>query len=142
VQAALPTDPALQQQLQAAMAGAGGGAGPQGMPTQQDAMAAQEKKKAEEEMREDLLTRLLAPDAKERIARLSLVKPDKARKLGDMVIQMGRGGRMQQPLSDTQLKNMLEKISEGATSKVGDIQLDRRRYANDDSDSDIDLSDL
>lgn len=61
-----------------------------------------------------LLGRLLAPDAKERIARMSLVKPEKARKLGDMVIQMGRGGRMQEPLSDTQLKNMLEKISEGA----------------------------
>jgi len=29
-----------------------------------------------------------------------------------MVIQMGRGGHMQEPLSDVQLKNLLEKVSQ------------------------------
>ena len=54
------------------------GSGPGGMPTQQDAQNQQAKKEQEEGMRQDLLTRVMAPEAKERLNRISLVKPDKA----------------------------------------------------------------
>ena len=47
------------------------------MPTQQDITQAQEKQKQEEEMRADMLARLIDPQAKERLNRISLVKPDK-----------------------------------------------------------------
>lgn len=64
-------DPALLSQLQ--------GSGPGGMPTQADAQAAQAKEAEKESMRQDMLTKVMAPDAKERLARISLVKPDKVR---------------------------------------------------------------
>lgn len=62
-------DPALLSQMQ--------GSGPGGMPTQADASAAKAKEVEKEGMRQDMLTKVMAPDAKERLARISLVKPDK-----------------------------------------------------------------
>ena len=53
------------------------GSAPGGGITQQDAQNAQSKKEQEESMRQDLLTRVMAPEAKERLNRISLVKPDK-----------------------------------------------------------------
>ena len=63
-------------------------------------------------MRQDVLQRVMAPDAKERLARISLVKPDKARKLEDMVMMMAQRGQLGDQLSDLQLKQMLEQISD------------------------------
>ena len=63
-------------------------------------------------MRQDVLQRVMAPDAKERLARISLVKPDKARKLEDMVLMMAQRGQLGDQLSDLQLKQMLEQISD------------------------------
>eukprot|EP00316_Scyphosphaera_apsteinii_P025810 CAMPEP_0119335176 /NCGR_PEP_ID=MMETSP1333-20130426/88917_1 /TAXON_ID=418940 /ORGANISM="Scyphosphaera apsteinii, Strain RCC1455" /LENGTH=134 /DNA_ID=CAMNT_0007345657 /DNA_START=20 /DNA_END=424 /DNA_ORIENTATION=- len=132
-QAALPDDIAAQL----AQAQAQGG----GMPTQQNAAAAQQQKAEQEEARKEMLSQLLAPDAKERLSRISLVKPEKAKKLEEMVIQMARSGRLQKQLSDAQLKHMLEQISGGEDeTKRNQIQFDRKRY--DDDDSDIDLSEF
>lgn len=62
-------DPSLASQLK--------GTGPGGMPTQADAAQAQTKQAEAESQRQDILTKVMAPDAKERLARISLVKPDK-----------------------------------------------------------------
>lgn len=59
------------QALQAQLASGGMPANPQ------QAAAAQEKAQQEKQMREDLLTRLVAPDARERLANIMLVKPQK-----------------------------------------------------------------
>ena len=67
--AAQMLDPSLASQLQ--------GTGPGGMPTQADAAQAQAKQAEAESQRQDILTKVMAPDAKERLARISLVKPDK-----------------------------------------------------------------
>ena len=54
-------------------AGSGGG----GMPTQQQIMDAKQKETQQEEMRSELLQKILTADAKERIKRLGIVKPEK-----------------------------------------------------------------
>jgi len=114
-----------------------------GMPTQQDVAAANAKKQQQEEARKEMLAQLLAPDAKERLSRISLVKPDKARRLEEMIIMMAKQGRLRGALDDNALKNMLEQISAGdeAAPAKAAVVYDRRRYA-DDSDDEIDLSDL
>ncbi|EOD06730.1 hypothetical protein EMIHUDRAFT_249673 [Emiliania huxleyi CCMP1516] len=54
------------------------------MPTQQDVAQAQQKQVEQEQMRADLLVRILSPEAKERLSRIALVKPDKAKRLEEM----------------------------------------------------------
>jgi len=55
------------------------GTGPGGGMTPQDAQNAQKKKEEQEGQRQNMLTRMMAPEAKERLNRISLVKPDKVR---------------------------------------------------------------
>eukprot|EP00320_Phaeocystis_rex_P021748 CAMPEP_0119091238 /NCGR_PEP_ID=MMETSP1178-20130426/155608_1 /TAXON_ID=33656 /ORGANISM="unid sp, Strain CCMP2000" /LENGTH=131 /DNA_ID=CAMNT_0007074721 /DNA_START=43 /DNA_END=438 /DNA_ORIENTATION=+ len=117
------------------------GGGPGGGMTQQEAQAAQNKKEQQESMRQDMLTRMMAPEAKERLNRISLVKPDKARKLEDMVLMMAQRNQLREALSDAQLKQMLEQISDsGGDDSRSKVVIDRRR--RDDSDSDVDLDGL
>ena len=68
------------------------------------------------------------------------MKPDRARQLEDMVINMGRKGQLQSALDDKQLKNMLESISGGGEPEKKKIVIASRRM--DDSDSDVDLDGL
>ena len=111
------------------------GSAPGGGMTPQDAQNANKKKEEQEGMRQDMLTRMMAPEAKERLNRISLVKPDKvrtrplaarppppthlpvrtqARKLEDMVLMMAQRNQLREALSDAQLKQMLEQISDSA----------------------------
>ena len=106
---ALPPASAADQQLLSQLKG---GTGPGGGITQQDAANAKSQEQEKERMRQDVLQRVMAPDAKERLARISLVKPDKARKLEDMVMMMAQRGQLGDQLSDLQLKQMLEQISD------------------------------
>jgi len=62
------------------------------------------RREEQEQARADILSRLLSADAKERLNRIALVKPDKARKLEEMVIMMARQGRIQGKLEDSALK--------------------------------------
>lgn len=77
-------DPSIAEHL------AGGGA----PPTQQDVAAATAQKEQQDQMRADMLARLLSGDAKERLNRIALVKPDKARKLEEMVRAAARSSKL------------------------------------------------
>ena len=55
------------------------GSGPGGGMTAQDAQNMKQKQQEQEGQRQEMLTRLMAPEAKERLNRISLVKPDKVR---------------------------------------------------------------
>ena len=57
------------------MMGGGGG----GMPTQQQVQEQQAKAQQAEEMRKELLQKVMTPEALERLARIALVKADKVR---------------------------------------------------------------
>ena len=49
------------------------------MPSQEQVMQQQQKAQQQEEMRKELLQKILTPEAQERINRIQLVKPEKAR---------------------------------------------------------------
>ena len=53
------------------------GSAPGGGLTPGDAQNANKKKQEQEGQRQEMLTRMMAPEAKERLNRISLVKPDK-----------------------------------------------------------------
>lgn len=56
-------------------------------------------------------------------------------------MMMAQKGQIQQQITDSYLKQMLEGISDGDSAPKKAIQIDRRRFG-DDSDSDIDLDGL
>jgi len=112
------------------------------MPTQQQAQEMKQKQEQQENMRKELLQKVLTPEANDRLARIALVKSDKARKLEDMVLGMAQKGQVQSQITDAYLKQMLEGISDsGAGETKASISFDRRRFGDDD-DSDVDLDGL
>lgn len=74
---------------------------------------------AEEQQRAAALAGLLQPEARERLARIALVKPDKARGVENLLLQAAQRGQLgSQQVTDAQLLGMLEKMSEGSAPKA------------------------
>jgi len=105
--------------------GAGGG----GVPNVEEQQKAVEKKHQMEEARSHMLTQVLTPEARERLSRIALVKPDKARSIEDTVIRAAQMGQLQQQVDEPKLIQMLEQISEKKTETK--ITFNRRKYSDD-----------
>ncbi|HTT35623.1 MAG TPA: DNA-binding protein [Thermoplasmata archaeon] len=69
--------------------------------------AEQERREAE---RSEVLRRLLTPEARERLARIRLAKPDVAQAVEQQVIGLAAQGRLQRQIDDTTLRALLERI--------------------------------
>ncbi|KAG4102391.1 DNA-binding TFAR19-related protein [Neocallimastix lanati (nom. inval.)] len=92
----------------------------------------EEKKSQIEDMRRNLLAQVLDNSARERISRIAIVKPEKARAVEDYILGMARSGRLTTKINETQLIDLLEQMNE--TKKETKIVYNRRRYLDDDSD--------
>jgi programmed cell death protein 5 len=57
-----------------------------------------------------ILSKLMEPDARERLANIRLVKPDFARQVEILLIQMYQTGRLKGRMDDKTFKDLLEKI--------------------------------
>ncbi|XP_045191744.1 programmed cell death protein 5-like [Mercenaria mercenaria] len=110
-------------ELQAQMGGQGGGNDQQ-----------KEKERQMEEMKHSILSQVLDQSARTRLNTIAVAKPEKAKMVESMLIQMAQSGQIQGKLNETQLKGLLEKVSE-RTQKTTTVKFDRRRAALD-SDSD------
>ncbi|VDM97676.1 unnamed protein product [Thelazia callipaeda] len=98
---------------------------------------AEEKKKAaerEDEMKNAILSQILDQDAMSRLSSLSAVKPEKAKMVENMIIQMRRNGQIAGKITDETLKQLLNRFSEHERQTTV-VKFDRRRAAID-SDSD------
>lgn len=76
---------------------------------------AEAKKKA-------ILRQVLEPDARERLERIRMARPQKAERIQSQLIQLAASGRIQQKLTDEQLKEILAK----SQSDSRDINIERR----------------
>lgn len=74
--------------------------------------ARREREAAEEAMRMELLRRILTPEARERLSNLRLVKPELVRSLEDQLIMLAQSGRIKIPISDDELKTILQNLFE------------------------------
>ncbi|TPX69968.1 hypothetical protein SpCBS45565_g02059 [Spizellomyces sp. 'palustris'] len=118
----------------------GGSAGSMGLPA---GMAAggppgnsaeeAEKKSQMEEMRRNMLYQILDNDARERLARIKIVKAEKARAVEDLLIRMAQTGQIRAKVNESTLIGLLEQINE-QNQKETKITYNRRR--EDDSDDD------
>ncbi len=76
--------------------------------------AAAEAQRADQEraLREHLMRQLLAPEARERLERLRLARPDQAKQLENQLISLAQSGRLNEQLTDAQLRDLLARITD------------------------------
>ncbi|KAH7443484.1 hypothetical protein KP509_02G036700 [Ceratopteris richardii] len=108
----------------------GGGANGQNKEQQQ---AQEEQKREAEERRQMLLARVLSSEARERLSRIALVKPEKARSVEDLLIRSAQMGQITEKVSEERLIALLEQINE-QTQKAPKVTIQRRRSVLDDDD--------
>ncbi|KAK6177964.1 hypothetical protein SNE40_012818 [Patella caerulea] len=112
----------LQQQY-----GAGGG-GP-------SAEEQQEKQRQQADMKNSILSQVLDQSARTRLNTIAVAKPEKAKMVESMLVQMARTGQIQNKLGEDQLIGLLARVSEQTQNKTT-VKFDRRRMRLDDSDED------
>ncbi len=74
------------------------------------AAAQQAEMQRREAERAEVLRRLLTPEARERLGRIRLAKPDVAAAVEQQVINLAATGRLQRQIDDTTLRALLERI--------------------------------
>eukprot|EP00164_Ancoracysta_twista_P002435 GFYU01003226.1.p1 GENE.GFYU01003226.1~~GFYU01003226.1.p1 ORF type:complete len:131 (-),score=35.67 GFYU01003226.1:69-461(-) len=114
-------------ELQAQMGG--GGMDPQAMQQQQQQAAMMEQQRAH------ILMQILDNGARERLGRISVVKPEKARQIEDRLIQAARSGQLGGKVTEEALKSMLEGMQDTSSSQTK-IVFQRRKVYSSDEDSD------
>ncbi|RLG15842.1 DNA-binding protein [Nanoarchaeota archaeon] len=92
-------------------------------------LLAQKQMEEEEAAREEaelqkaaILRRILTPEARERLARLKMVRPEVAEALENQLIYLAQTGRIRSMITDEQLKEILRRL----TSNRRDIRIIRR----------------
>lgn len=74
-----------------------------------------------------MLHAFMDPEARARLTRVKLVKPQKAAQVEAYVLQMGKSGRLQSKVSEQMLIDMLEQLSEKDATSQPKVTIQRRR---------------
>lgn len=84
--------------------------------------AEQARQDQAEMQKKAILRQVLTSDARERLERIRMARPQKADRLESQLIQLAASGRLQQKVTDDQLKEILAKSQSGSR----DINIERR----------------
>ncbi|KAI0928007.1 hypothetical protein AcW1_005390 [Taiwanofungus camphoratus] len=98
------------------------------------------KRAAEEQMRRDLLATVLDSAARERLARIALVSPQRSQQIETILLRMAQTGQLRGRVSEDQLIELLEQADEAQSKsapKKGTIVFQRRKGGLDDDDFDL-----
>jgi programmed cell death protein 5 len=68
---------------------------------------------AEKARKQQILRQILAPDARERLANVRLVRPDLAENVENQLIQLASMGRINRLINDSDVRDILGKLTEG-----------------------------
>ncbi|UNQ72627.1 DNA-binding protein [Infirmifilum sp. NZ] len=77
-----------------------------------EAQRAEAQRAAEEAKRQEILRRILTPEARSRLSNLKLVKPELVEALEIQLIQLAQSGSVRLPIDDETLKRILSRLSE------------------------------
>ncbi|KAJ1961086.1 hypothetical protein GGI12_003445 [Dipsacomyces acuminosporus] len=124
---------AIRARRLAEMQAQGGGAGAGGA-NNRDA----EAQKAQEEARQNMLAQVLSREARERLGRIAIVKPEKARAVEDMLLRMAQMGQIRNKVSEDELKEMLEQINAEHHTETK-IIYNRKGFGDSDDEDEYDL---
>lgn len=104
------------------------------VPSQQSQQQKEAQAKQMEEQRQQTLSSILSAEAKERLGRIRLVKPEKARMVEDMLISTVRQRKLTSQVSDEQLIDLLNKV--GAQEQTSVTIAHRKSKADEGWDDD------
>ncbi|GGM67151.1 hypothetical protein GCM10007108_01500 [Thermogymnomonas acidicola] len=79
---------------------------------QQIVQERQRQIEAERARRQQILRQILDPEARERLANVRLVRPDLADSVENQLIQLASMGRINRVLTDADIRQLLERLSE------------------------------
>ncbi|GAA5865663.1 hypothetical protein JCM3774_004955 [Rhodotorula dairenensis] len=134
--------PAAASSSSSSPAGLGAPPGPPGTGAGAGEDAAQ-KQAAEDERRRTMMSQILSPEARERLSRIALVKPDRARAIEQLLARMAQSGQLRGRVSEDQLIDVLDQVEAmekgqggGAGAKSASKITFTRKAAYDDSDDD------
>ena len=87
-----------------------------------------------------MVSSILTVEARDRLARVALVKPDAARAAENHLIGLARAGRLREQVSEGALIKVLEALAEsgGGGGGVTKVRVQRKKRADDDDDDDDD----
>ncbi len=89
----------------------------------QESLEEQDAQKKElEERRRTILRSILTTQAKERLGRIKVARPEMAGEIENQLIMLAQGGRLKNKINDEQLRMLLSKI----IPKKRDIRIERR----------------
>jgi programmed cell death protein 5 len=80
--------------------------------------ARREREAVEEALRQELLRRILTPEARERLANLRLVRPELVKSLEDQLIALAQSGKIKIPITDEELKTILQNLFERTRREI------------------------
>ncbi|KAM2993679.1 hypothetical protein FF2_045749 [Malus domestica] len=95
--------------------------------------ANEDAKREAEERRHMMLSQIVSGEARERIARIALVKPEKARGVEDVILRAAQMGQIVEKVSEERLISLLEQIN-NQTNKQTKVTIPRRRSVLEDDD--------
>ncbi len=80
------------------------------------------QKKQHEEQKKAILRSIMTTDAKQRLSNIKLARPQVGEQIEQQLIMLAQSGRLQQKITDAQLRELLRKIM----PKKRDINIKRR----------------
>lgn len=83
-----------------------------------------------------MLTQLCTPQARERLNRIAIVKPDKVRQIEDSLLQAAMRGQIRSKITEDAVINMLEQTTAASSTS---IKILRRKPNFDSEDEDLDM---
>jgi len=86
----------------------------------------QEQQMQYEMQKQKVLRQILSEDARSRLARIKLAKPQFAQQVEMQLIQLAQAGRLPVPLTDEYFKGLLDKIYDMNKSTKKEITITRR----------------
>ncbi|KAJ1668848.1 hypothetical protein IW140_000086 [Coemansia sp. RSA 1813] len=104
----------------------------------QDTQASNAQAQQNEEERQSLLARILDQDARERLGRIAMVKSDLARSVEDMLIRMAKMNQIRKKVTEDELKDMLEEISNKNRQETK-IIVNRKEFDDSDEEEEYDF---
>jgi len=76
-------------------------------------MASEEERKRRAELeaqKQEILRRILTPEARDRLNNVKLVRPEIAQLIEEQLIMLAQSGRIAEPITDEQLREILQDI--------------------------------
>lgn len=98
-----------------------------------------------EEQRNSMLKQILTPEAKDRLSRVQMVKPENARAVEEHLIRLARAGKLSDRVDESTLIKMLEDVSAQVESgaagdgKIKKVIIQRKKRKGSDEEDDDDF---